>query len=146
MSTIAATITRTELSLGDLTVADATYGLIADGFDLGSPAHRYEWVTSDWANGAVDSSGGAMDNGTLIVPWDVQGTSQSDLATKVTTLIAALRQSTFYFKVTLDSTDWKWRCYRADVTAGFSRTTDLGFMLPVTASIPRHPVPVSGPI
>lgn len=146
MTTVTGAITRTELSLGDLTIiSGGVYDIRVNTFDPGTVVPRYEWAASDWAHGAVDTSGGALDNPTITAVWRIRGTSHSDLNTKVAALVAALRQSTFNLTLSFDSQDSKWKCYRAQLTHPYTSARQRAYVGEMTSLIPRHPIPVSGP-
>lgn len=144
MALTAAYVTRASLSLGNLSLADATYKIRKDAFDPGAVAWRRQWATSPFVHGSIevnatkDITHGAM---TVLV----RGASASAIQTSVTTLITAMSQSTFALHVTLDGTDWAWTCYRADYSVRFNYQLVKAVMAECHFEMFRKPIPAAGP-
>ncbi len=139
-------VTRTELSLTNLSLLDpGVYRIGREALEAGMVTWRRQLVTSPFVHGAYEV-GAVKDQvqgaSLLIRVW---GTSQSNLQSRVTTLLAAFTQSTYDITVGLDGTLWTWRCMRADYKIGFPDSVRRQTVAPVTLSFPRHPVAVAGP-
>lgn len=145
MTTVSGVITRSELSLSDLTICDGVRDLRIDAFDAGTVAPRYEWQTSDWVHGAQDSGSGALDLATITAVWLVQGSSHSNLNSVLTGLVKALRQSTFELSLQFDSQESRWSCRRASIQQPLTAVRELHYLAELTTLIPRHPIPLAGP-
>jgi hypothetical protein len=149
MALTAATITRTELGLADLTISTAgTYEIGADGFN---PAGALAWermtVTSPFVHGSVEVHAvKQMATGSLLI--HTYGTSNSQLNTRIGDLIAAFTQSTYRLTFTMGDQTHAWDCYRADYAVGMSKPMVMtnGKWAPVQFSFPRKPIPYLGAI
>lgn len=147
MTTVSGYITRPLVSgsPGNLAICNGVIDLRMNEFDPGTLTPRYEWADSDWATGAVDVSGGAEDNPTMTAVWIVKGTSHSNLNTNVGLLVAALRQNKYAIRLSFDSQNNEWTCFRAQMTQPFTSIRERRYWAEVTSLIPRHPIPVYGP-
>lgn len=140
-----ATITRTELSLSTLTLIDSTYDIMNQpGLDGGRVSWRRENAASPYVAG-VTEIGSVKDDVLTSLVMRVTGASHSDVQTKVSTLISAFSQKTYTLTIGLDGTSWAWACRRADYAISFDLPMRWQKVARVALSIPRSPVPTSGP-
>jgi len=142
---ISCKISRTILSLSDLEmIATNGYEVMWDGMDPGEVVQRQDWAKSPYVDGgALLSSVDDIATGVLSV--EVKGTSESDLQTKVTTLITAFKQITYTLDFNLNSTSWKWTCYRANRLMDVNFPFYLSNLTVCHFHFTRQPTPVSGP-
>lgn len=132
----------------DLTAANG-YEINADGFGPGSKTFRRETATSPYVRGRF-LIGAVPDVQTAVLNVWVGGSSATDLASKVSTLLAAFEQRSYTLQAVIDGVTYQWACETADSVIGTGGTFDafdLGaFQQVVHLSIPRDPLPVAGPV
>jgi hypothetical protein len=138
-------ITRTLLALGDLDlIASGGYEVISDGLTMGEVSQR-----QDWAKSAYVSGGALMSTIDDIVQSSVQvevyGSSRADLRTKVTTLMAAFKQTYYTLTWDLDGSSYAWLCYKANRKMDSNFPFYLGNLTVCTFTFQRQPDPQSGP-
>lgn len=158
--TISGTISRGNMSppLSDLAIsADPYWSLLGDDSDdasistsagvmPGISAHKKIWADSAYVAGKQLVLA-TPDNSTLDLKLLVDGTSMSDVETKLTTIIQAVTlQLTFQVSLTFDTAVYAWTCWTADYQVGFNQVHYFGFMAPLYLSMDRDPTPISGPI
>lgn len=144
-SVVAAYVTRPEVGGGNLTLTDpGTYKIRAEGLDIGVVDWRRQLAVSPFVRGAIEVAAIEDQVGASMVV-DVTATAQSTLQTRVTTLLAAFKQSTYELHISMDGTDWAWKCMRASYSVAFSQHLPYNKFAAVTLQFPRSPVPVAGP-
>lgn len=154
---IIATIDRTSLSLADLTLGEGTIYRLgpAPGSAPGTP-----WLTaglSDYRRNTPTPQANVP--GRQVTDWVLDTitsgatltigdgeTPLADVIAAFTVLIAAVRQDPWWrFTVTYDTvTIADWSCEPAAIQPDYTKLLLSGF-LPVTLTMPRQPIPVSGP-
>lgn len=139
-------ISRTLLSLADLDLIAANgYEIISDGLDTGEVQQRQDWAKSPFVSGgSLMSTIDDVTNATLAV--EVFGTSDSDLQTKVTTLVTAFKQIVYTLDWNVNGSSYKWNCFKANRKVETNFTMYLGHLTICHFTFPRQPDPVSGPI
>lgn len=149
MTVHAASVTRTELSLGDLDLINPlseapVYDIMADSFDAGRVTWRRDTVTSPYVAGAYEV-GAVKDEVDASLVVRVKGTDHTTLQTHVGALIEAFSQSTYTLTLELDSVEWAWTCKRADYALAYDLPMRRRHIARVVLAFPRSPIPAAGP-
>lgn len=136
--------TGTDLTLGEGTI----YRLPPNWLNAGTSDYRRGLAT------APNSPGRTITDRTLDVVTftakfnigeDRGPSAAAELLTALGDLIDAVRQDVWTFQVTYDTTAvMKWKCEPAAITPDFNHMFLQGW-LPVTLTVARHPIPVTGP-
>lgn len=142
---VTGSITRTELSLGALTLGSGDYLILAEGMDFGPVTWRRQEARSPFIHGAIPT-GQTKDITSAMMGIRVLGTTQSQLASNIDALVDAVSQWTYQINLDLDGTDYTWQCYSADYAVGASDDRFDLLDVEVRLVIPRSPVPVAGPL
>lgn len=144
---VQASVTRTLLSLSDLTLAGSTFNVAEKPvFDSGHVTWRRENVTSPFVSGDFEV-GAVPDKAAITMAVRVTSTSDAALSSALGTLLAAFTQKTFTLTATIGAASYSWACRRADYgPVTFDQTLRGHRTAMVPLSIPRSPVPVSGPV
>lgn len=165
MAPITATgyITRTALSLGNLTIAvDPMFLLTGDssqdaatssgaGFALGASQMKYVWADSPYVSGKQLVLA-TPDNSTLDLRLQCNGSGAANTAqTYAGQVIAAIQQQTFQISLTWnnslgDAVTNTYNCYAGTWMVAFNQLWSFGYELPLYISCPRDPTPVAGSI
>ena len=140
--TISLAITRTLLSLGDLTISDTgtigTSGYVLISIDEGRTIVENTFAESRWIDGAaLTSTRRPMTNLELLVR--VQGTTVGDMMTNIAALKAAVDQRTYTVTATGTAVDDPWTCSPATVGRAYDRLLMRKGADLLTLSIPRQP-------
>lgn len=158
MTTVAATVSRTSLGLGALSLTTAPYYLFQDspkasGLDPGQVVKSRIWATSPYVPGGIEvfSMPGIT---TMNLHVGVQDTSQAATLTDIDTLVTAFSQAGGYTLSASIGTGasvgvFAWTCYDADYSIDpypIDSVVPTSPMYGVHFVIPRSPIPVSGPI
>lgn len=145
MTTFAAVITRTQLSLADLTLSSAPYRILRRDYDPGATSLRRQVATSPYiAGGVVVDAVADIGQGSLTVL--TTSTSQANLRSALSTLVAAFTQASWELQVSYDGSVYRWACNAADYAPDWSFTPFDRWQWPVRFTFPRQPIAVSGPI
>lgn len=115
----------------------------------GARSWRKETVTSPFVHGrAVVSQ--VLDAGSFPLLVRVKALTAATLASRITALLHAVEQVSYDTTVVIDGVTWTWRCETADTSIGEAGSLDphglRNLQQLVTCSIPRHPVPIAGPM
>lgn len=137
------TITRTLLSLGDLSLNDHTNFYAAPSSPAAVTWQRTS-VTSPFVDGDITVHR-RRGNVTEEMLFEVLGTSQSNLQANLDTLIEAFSQDSFTITVTFAGTSYAWACEAADYQVIWDGPRVIAKQVQVRLSVPRSPVPLSGP-
>lgn len=142
--TVAASVTRTELQLGDLNIDDGTSFTLAQGLRIGSVTWRRETVQSPFVEGRIPVHE-VKDAAESTVVVYVHGTSNAILNQNVGTLLDAFtKQYTYDLKLTVNSVNYQWVCERADYEVAFATAALNALLVPVSLSFHRKPTPFVG--
>lgn len=142
-------LTRPELSLTPLELNDEeNYTIIRNGIGLGSVVRKRLTSDSPWVEGRTLIHQ-VKEQVTVPLAVRVHGSSNNDLAVKVSNLLRALDQFSYRITVTIGGVVWgQYDCEAADYSVGDSGVfQDLHYrslIQEVSAEIPRMPTPVSG--
>lgn len=148
--TVQARVTRASMGLAplDLTDPDVT------GYDIlshrvGARIWDRQMVTSPYVHGEY-MVGRTLAGATNELRVEVRGRTQSDIDRRVDQLRAAFEQYEFTYEVTLSGSTGRWRCYTADIAIDDGEAVVTGLIRArrriVSLMIPRHPVPLAGPV
>lgn len=145
-----ATVTRTELALGDLALEEeGVYKLMRDAVGPGDGSWRREVSKSAYVHGET-LVGAVKDVMTAQLGVRVLASSISLLQTRVSTLLTAFSQFSYNLTITLDGSTWQWKCEPADYAIGdggvFQDLHLLAYQQEVRLNIPRHPIPLQGSV
>lgn len=149
--TISATVTRTELSLGDLQLNDGTnFTLTRDGFTPGSKSFRKETVDSPLVAGRYLLHAVAD---VVVSELKIRCSSTTDagLAANVTAVVNAFSQFQYTVTVTINGVAWQYLCECADTIAvgdsgAFQSLYWFNKVQEVGVSFSRHPTALMGPM
>lgn len=138
-------ITRPELGLADLVISSGAYRIVSEGADFGPVTWRKQEATSIFMHGSIPVY--QVKSGTVInLGVRVLGSSQSQLAANIDTLIKAVSQWTYNLSLSLEGTSYTWTCYSADYAVGGSGERFNLLDVDVRLVIPRSPIPIAGPV
>lgn len=142
--TVAATISRAELGLGNLQLNQAPYTITPE-ISPGQVEFRRATVESPYVEGTF-STHVVKGQGQGQVVIDVRESTHAAAQTAIQTLIDAFTQSTFVFTLSLNGTSYAWDCETADYSVGFAHERLHAIVIPVAFSFPRFPTANQGPI
>lgn len=142
---LSVTVTRTELGLGDLEINDGTTYICTPKLDPGAVSYRREQVKSPFVDGTFTISR-VKDQTEFQLVVDVLGSTHSAMQSAVGTLIDAMTQDEFTLKVVIDGATYSWTCEAGDYAMGWSNAHFASTRTAVAFTLPRKPVPASGPI
>lgn len=129
------------LTPGNLGLINSTYALRS--LVMGDVQWRRETAESPYVDGGVQIAAVlGKPQGTAVVR--VTGTSHSDLQTKLNTLFAAFKQTSFVLSLTIDGSSYGWLCDCADYRYDFDFLMRHRKVAMATFSFPRDPTPVLG--
>lgn len=77
---------------------------------------------------------------------EVLGSSQAALQTNIGTLIQAFSQNSFTMTITLGGQVWQYLCEAADRQMTWSGPRFIARQVQITFMMPRHPIPLQGPM
>lgn len=120
---LTATVTRTELSLGDLDLNDRTK-FIAVSFQPGDLKWNRTEATSPFYDGAVTTHRNRQRSSMQTV-IDVIGATQTALHDNLRELVAAFQQTEFDLTVTYEGQTWVWKGEAADVSTSWDDSSRL---------------------
>lgn len=148
MARIVVTIDRTSLSLGTLTLGEGTNYHLPDGWlNVGTSEYRRNTPTAPNSPGR-QLTDHVLDTVTFTAKVNIGLANQTSVAavwSAFGVLIAAVRQESWTFQVAYDgAATMKWTCEPAAIAPDFTSLFMQG-MLPVTLTVPRSPIPVTGP-
>lgn len=141
---VSASVTRNELSLGDLDLNDGVNYQLAKNFSAGSVTWRKQTVESPFYEGryVVHEVKDAAETRLTVY---VFGASYPALNSNLETLLAAFtEQSSYDVIITTEGQEHRWTCERADYEVAFATETVNALFVPVTFTMMRTPTPVSG--
>lgn len=139
------TVTRTLLSLADLSLSSATYGVLNVPELVAERPWRREVAASRYVHGTIEV-GATYDQCVTVPTVKVTAASASALQTAVAALIAAFEQRTFTMTISVDGTDWAWTCQRHAAGMAFDVPMRHRHVARVRLAGTRNPIPVSGPL
>lgn len=147
--TLDASVTRTALALPDLDLEVlGTYQIIRDSTGPGGVTWRRQTATSPYVHGRTLVNA-VMDVGEASLGIRVIGSNMAVLHSRLMTLLAAFEQYSYDLTVVISGETWRWRCECADYVVGDSGLfQDFHFrslQQEVRFTIPREPIPLSGP-
>ena len=112
------TITRTWLSLSDLSIApSAGYYIQRDGFGPGETSFRKTQVSSIYVAGTYMTHA-VKDQQTSTLKIRIQGSNQSDLYTKMDNLAKAMEQFSFILRLYINGVLYQYDCDTANYSVG----------------------------
>lgn len=149
MALIEARIGRASLSLSDLVMGEGTLYRLPDRWlNAGVSEYRRRTPTPDGNVPGRQLTDYVLDVVTPTITTLIgdNGTSVADIKSAFSTLIDAVRQPPGWtFQVSYSGTVVaKWKCEPAAIAPDFGKLLLSGF-LPVTLTVPRNPIPVTGP-
>lgn len=117
------------------------------GIDAGLGTFKYTWADSPFVSGQ-QLVNAILDNTTMYLRMLVKGTDQADAQANLQDIIVAVtEQFTFQVSITLDGiATYAWNCFPAEYQIAFNQWMWFGPYPPLYLSIPRDPIPVSGPL
>ncbi len=87
------------------------------------------------------------DNSKLALRLVVDGADMVSVQSSVASIIQAIRtQIAFQVSITLQTATYTWNCYTGTYLVSFNQLFYFGYLLPIYLTIPRTPIPVSGPV
>ena len=111
-------ITRTWLSLSDLTIAaSAGYYIQRDGFGPGETSFRRSEAESIYVNGKYMTHA-VKDQQTSTLKIRVVGATQTELYSRMDTLAKAMEQFSFTLDITIGDKTFSYECDAADYAIG----------------------------
>lgn len=139
-------ITRTELSLADLDLSSGTYNVEGEeGLGMGAVTWDRKVARSPWVDGGVPvQQHKAMSRGSLNVR--VTSSTATALQSALDTLITAFYQSTYEIHIDLDSIEYAWTCYAADMAMNPLDGRWKNNNVSVLFQFLRDPTPITGPV
>lgn len=154
MVTFDAYITRSELSLTDLslrTAYSASYGWTLSNpeevLDTGAMTWRKTKVTAAYVDGdfmvnrVKDESVGKC---TIVFNGYNVYSDHTQLQLDMETVIGAFSQISYDFHITLDGASYAWKCRCADYALKYNRKMIHALSPEIVFTFDRHPVPVAG--
>lgn len=126
-------------------VGGSTYDIIQDSLVVGQMTWRREVATSPYVHGEVEV-GAVRAAGQVAMTVRVSAADQSALQTAIDNLIDAVSVQSYTLSISLDGTAYTWTCGRASYSVTFDVGMYRGKRARVALVVPRHPVPVAGPI
>lgn len=146
--TISGSVTRTELSLPDLTLNTDTYKIMRDGWGPGVVSMRRQKVSSPYVHGDFATS---LVKEQVEVPLGIRvtGSGYTDCWNKVGTLLRAFEQFKYTLAIVIEGTTFTYECEAADYSVGdggmFQNFHFMAYKQEVKFLIPRRPNPTTGP-
>lgn len=145
---VAASVTRTSLGLGDLSLSQAgVYEVVSAGPGTKTPILNE--VSGRYVSGSavVNVTWG---RGTLPLVVRVYGSTHAQLAARTAALVAAFSQKAYQVTLTLGGQTSTWKCHAATIAPAAGDTLNKfelmngAPMQTYNLSIPRQPTPVAG--
>lgn len=146
---VAVSIARTELGLSTLDLTEASGYSILTGLEPGDLVWELQTVGSPHVHGEylAGAKKGMMTANLRVL---VEGSTGSQMESRIGTLLAALAQFSYHLTVTIAGAASTWNCMPADVRVVGTPETTRALLHQhrriVTARIPRHLTPVAGSI
>lgn len=142
--TLAGSVTRTALGMGDLNINDYSAYFLGSALELGED--RWERSSTGGAHmlGEVTTAR-TKKNITRVVPIEVLGTSHANLEANITALKQAFNQDSYQLTLTYNGTTHTYAAEAADVSyPGWITGRITGRVVLVVFSVPCRPIPVAG--
>lgn len=141
--TLAASVTRDELGMGDLNINDHTSYALGVNILGGQVAWQKQQVTSPYIDGDITIT---RRRPTVMetIEINVYGTNHSTLITRLKTLVQAFSQDTFNLGVSFNGTLRQYQCEAADYSIEYNQPKIHSHQCLVRFSVPRNPIPIAG--
>lgn len=144
---VAASVSRTSLSLGDLALEDDETGNRLVQFSVGAIAWRRNTVRSPFVAGDMLVSA-VKEQVSSNVTVRVHGSSASQLHTRLAALARAFEQFTYHLNIILGGVQYSYVCQPADYVVGdeegWNKYGLMVYQQDVRFNVPRNPIPVVG--
>lgn len=145
---IAVGVSRTDLGLGTLSINDGNYKIMRGGLGPGGITWRRQTTSSPFTHGVLQTNA-VKEETTMILGVRVKGSSEDDCQDNIDILLRAFEQYSYFLSADIGGHSWVWQCYVADSVVGDGGAIQPFHMMAhqqeVTLSIPRNPIPYSGP-
>lgn len=150
MSDLDLTVTITGGDLSDLVLTRANgYLNLRGGLGPGARLWRRQTAESPFVDGRI-LIGRTLEMETATLQVLVVGSSSADLTAKMTSLLDRMEQPSFVLQVAIDGITYRWQCECADSAPGDAGAFDavglMQYQQALRFVIPRHPVPLAGPL
>lgn len=142
--TLSVVITRTLLSLANLELNDHL-NFVAAPSSPGQVQWQRQQVSSPWVDGAYTVNR-HREQVMEELTFEVKGSSDANLQTNLGTIVAAFSQANFTITSTFNGTAYAWACEAADYQVVWDGPRHVAKQLQVRFTVPRSPIPTSGPI
>lgn len=141
--TFNASVTRSSLGLGDLNIHDYLNYVVTNKIFGGSVTWQRNQVSSPFVDGDVTVTR-RRPNVSEAFSIHVHGEDHEELATNISTLIAAFTQDSFNLGVTVGNQTYQYQCEAADYQMEWDQSKMHSTMATINFQLPRRPVAVSG--
>lgn len=141
-------VTRAELGLANLALNTSTYRVIENSWGPGEVTWRRQVTKSPFIHGELATQM-IKETGNTPLGIRVIGSNPTDCFNKMNILLRAFDQFQYSLSFNLEGTIWGYICQAADYTVGeggvIQKFHIKAYQQEVRFSIPRYPIPVSGP-
>lgn len=141
--TLAASVTRTQLGLGDLNINDHVSFYLATQLLGAQVQWNRQQVTSPFTDGAVTTQR-FRQQVTEQVGVEVLAATAAEMQTNLAELLAAFCQDSYTLTLVVDGTTYAYRCEAADYQVAWTGPRFAARQGQVLFNVPRQPEPVSG--
>lgn len=146
LAVVAASVTRTELSLADLDLVDpGVFTIVPSSLDVGSAGNEVDTVDSKWVDGVI-GIGKKKGPVTMSMTVEVDGADQDAVDANLEILVDAFSQLTYDLTISYDGNDNTWTCLAAQRIQPDYSAREYQLFVPVALTFLRQPTPVAGPL
>lgn len=132
-------MSRTELSLADLSLNTAPYSIAQEGLRPGDTAWRRDRVKSPYVHGDVLVNA-VREEAEAKIGIEIVEATYADLQSSMRTLVEAFSQTEFTLDIQMAGTSYKWTCGTADHSISWVSERWHALRVGVAFSMPRNPV------
>lgn len=150
MSDLDLVVTITDGTLSDLALIPANgYRNLRGGLGPGARVWRRQVAESPFVHGRI-LVGQSLDTEVATLHVLVEATSSAQLETRMADLLTRMEQPSYVLQVVIDGVTYRWQCECADSAPGdgglFKALDLMRYQQALRFSVPRHPVPLDGPL
>jgi len=126
---------------------DTGYRILENGLGIGVRQWKRQTVESPFVHGRT-LVGRTLDVSTIPLVVDVFADDATILEARVDAIVGVLERFTFELETEVAGVTYRWACECADTVPGDGGVFEDydGFFQTLTFSIPRHPIPLEGPL
>jgi len=150
MADLDLTVTVISEGLDDFVIGPENgYRILRGGFGPGVRQWNRQTVESPFVHGR-SMVGRTLAMGAAPLAVMVFATDSTILAARIDALVGVLERFTYVLEVVVDGLTYQWTCETADSSVGdggaFVESGLMNHFQTLTFSIPRHPIPLEGPL